>query len=198
MDSRKRLSVIPESGRGKRVMNLLNPNSLRVHFLESAAKNPSIGGIKQIQRSFVGRRGGDLLRMTVRRVFHQSARIPPTTVQRLPVGSFGGHPKGWPYTLDEKCLPRKQQNTLLQWTGSPQGSRFCGTRGIARSGVSLGSRGLLLAVPGSFIAITRPGSGDLSLLVLAHDDVVTLGRVDMNLQHVATECSRAELGAAHG
>jgi hypothetical protein len=39
MDSRKRLSVIPESGRGKRVMNLLNPNSLRVHFLESEAKN---------------------------------------------------------------------------------------------------------------------------------------------------------------
>jgi hypothetical protein len=35
LDSRKRLSVIPESGRGKRVMNLLNPNSLRVHFLES-------------------------------------------------------------------------------------------------------------------------------------------------------------------
>jgi hypothetical protein len=31
--------VIPESGRGKRVMNLLNPNSLRVHFLESEAKN---------------------------------------------------------------------------------------------------------------------------------------------------------------
>jgi hypothetical protein len=39
MDSRERLSVIPESGRGKRVMNLLNPNSLRVHFLESEAKN---------------------------------------------------------------------------------------------------------------------------------------------------------------
>jgi hypothetical protein len=39
MDSRKRLSVIPESGRGKRVMNLLNPNNLRVHFLESEAKN---------------------------------------------------------------------------------------------------------------------------------------------------------------
>jgi hypothetical protein len=39
MDSRKRLSVIPESGRGKRMMNLLNPNSLRVHFLESEAKN---------------------------------------------------------------------------------------------------------------------------------------------------------------
>jgi hypothetical protein len=31
--------VIPESGRGKLVMNLLNPNSLRVHFLESEAKN---------------------------------------------------------------------------------------------------------------------------------------------------------------
>jgi hypothetical protein len=42
MDSRKRLSVIPESGRGKRVMNLLNPNSLRVHFLESEAKNRAL------------------------------------------------------------------------------------------------------------------------------------------------------------
>jgi hypothetical protein len=34
--------VIPESGRGKRVMNLLNPNSLRVHFLERSRRRRRI------------------------------------------------------------------------------------------------------------------------------------------------------------
>jgi hypothetical protein len=34
--------VIPESGRGKRVMNLLNPNSLRVHFLERSHRRRRI------------------------------------------------------------------------------------------------------------------------------------------------------------
>jgi hypothetical protein len=34
--------VIPESGRGKRVMNLLNPNSLRVHFLERSRRQRRI------------------------------------------------------------------------------------------------------------------------------------------------------------
>jgi hypothetical protein len=34
--------VIPESGRGKRVMNLLNPNSFRVHFLERSRRRRRI------------------------------------------------------------------------------------------------------------------------------------------------------------
>jgi hypothetical protein len=39
--------VIPESGRGKRVMNLLNPNSLRVHFLERSRRQRRISHVRE-------------------------------------------------------------------------------------------------------------------------------------------------------
>ena len=30
-----------------------------------------------------------------------------------------GRPKGWPYTHDEKCLPKKQEITILQYRAQP-------------------------------------------------------------------------------
>jgi hypothetical protein len=35
-----------------------------------------------------------------------------------------GHPKGWPYTHDKECLPRKQEITVLQCRPVFQGLRL--------------------------------------------------------------------------
>src|SRR5208283_5700231 len=62
--------------------------------------------------------------------------------------------------------------------------------------LGLGTCHLLFPVPDSLVAIARPGAGKFALFKLAHQRVIPLRRVEVDLQHVALEGAGAYLRAS--
>jgi len=81
--------------------------------------------------------------------------------------------------------------------------RFAVVRGagqglVHRARRLLGVRRLLFAFPGSLVSAHRPSSGKRALVKFRDENVLPIGRVDVDFQRVALKGPRADRGVTEG